>query len=465
MLLALLARDALAVPTLEEVIGTALRVSPTVQMGADDLSIADHSVGVVASSLMPRISASSRDTYRYSSPEKYIFDYSYDGTECDPTGEDPCIPFVVVEGQVVLPHDSWSRSRSLSASQSISVDPVMDLILQRERRVSTTIQVRSEEESLIFDLLSGYTDLQYQRGLVAIYDESLALAEELETAVAGQHAVGEATAIDLDSARLDTAQARLDLLQLHRAVPLSLASLAQSAGIPALEALAVCDFGPPLDAGDELDLSNATSLARLQSSLAQETLTKRSGRLALIPDVSLNAGLSSSGSGEVYGELADDTAFDSWYVGTSLSTTLFDGGASRHQRRSDVASLHRAQVDLDSGQAELVIDDQELAQSLVEIDEEAVLLDVAIEISARDVVATRAQYFEGGQVPLDAYTQARSSHEQLLQQRLALSAERQMLTAMRWISAGHTDALIEGLLGGERALADAERCPSLPALD
>jgi len=465
MSMLLLASAALAEPSLEVVIDTARSASPTAQMGADDLAIADHSIGMVVSTLLPRISASSRDTYRYSSPDKYTFDYSYDGTECDPSGEDPCIPFIVVEGQVVLPYESWSRSRSLSGSQTLSVDPVMDLLQQRQRRVSTEIQVRSEEESLIFELISAYTDLQYQRGLRDITLESIALAEEMEAAIAGQHAVGEVTDLDLDSARQDTAEARLDLLQLDRAIPLSLADMAQLSGAGALASMAVCDFGAPLDVGGDMDVTGATSTARLQSTHDLEALGKQAGWLELVPDLSLSAGVTSTGSGETYDALSDDTAFDSWYVGLSLSTTLFDGGAGYHQRRSNAVSLHRAQVDLASGQESLELDDRELAQSLLEMSEEAEMIAVSIALSERNVVATAARYLDGGQVPLQAYTQARSSHEQLLQQRLAIQAEQQILTAVRWISAGHTDALLDGLFDTEGDLAAAGRCRTLPIQD
>lgn len=465
MSIALMVPTALAGVTLEAVIDTARRDSPTVQMSADDLTIADHTVGMVTSTLLPRISASSRDTYRYSNPEKYTFDYSYDGSECVPTEEDPCIPFVVIEGQVVIPNESWSRSRSLSGSQTLSVDPVMDLLEQRQRRVSTTIQVRSEEESLIFELIGAYTDLQYQRGQEALYTENILLAEEMEAAVTGQHAAGEATDLDLDAARLDTASARLDLLQLNRTIPLSLADMAHTAGIDTLASLSVCDFGEPLDDGSAIDLTNAVTLARLESTLAQESLGRKAGRLDLVPDLSLNGGLTWAGSGELYGELTDATTFDNWYVGASLSTTLFDGGASYHQRRSDAASLHRAQLDLARGQEALKLDDAQLAQALTELQEEAVLLDASVVLAERNVVATRSRYLDGGQVPLDAYTQARASLEQLQLQRLALAAERQELTALRWINAGLTEDLLEALFAADRRSAASDRCHPLSRQD
>jgi len=450
-----------AAPGFEDTVQGARAVSPTAQMGAEDLIMARHRFAQSIARLLPAISASDNYTYRYSNPDLYSFGDDGSGESCDPEADGLCLPFTVIDGQVTIPDNSHSNSLSLSASLPVSAAVITSAMQQKNSQELTELQVLSQEEQLIQQVVGLYGDLQYTVGALVMYEESLALARETLTAVAGEHAVGEATDLDRDQARLDVDDAALTITQINRALPLMLEEIALVSGQEDGDGASVCPFPEDVDTGQPLDISGATSLANALVQLDMDKLDRTSSRLDLLPSLTLMGGLSWSGSGADPAEVSDNFIFNYWYVSGNLSMTLFDGFGGYHSRREAASSLRKTQLDVDYDQQSLDLDDRGLALDLLDLSEDIALTERSIALQEREVQASRALYFDGGQVPFDMYVQSRSLLEQLQLQLLSLRNQQQQLTTSRWASAGQIDALLSQLYDIERANAAAGRCRDL----
>ena len=192
---------------------------------------------------------------------------------------------------------------------------------------TTDITVRAEEEQTLGDLIRSYAELQYQLGADAVYRQQLTLAEELEAAVVGKHAVGEATPIELDRTRLDLEKAQANLATQRTSLPLALETLQVIAGEVGHEQR-VCPFPSSPDTGEELALDTATRLALREQQLGLKRLDLSSAWLGWLPSAAIVGGLSWSGMGEDTATQASGfTTYDSYYVGAQISMTLGSGFA------------------------------------------------------------------------------------------------------------------------------------------
>ena len=459
--LLLLSLPATAAPGFEDTIQSARAVSPTAQMGEEDRIMARHRFAQSVARLFPAVSVSDNYTYRYSNPDLYSFGDDGSSESCDPDVDGFCLPFTVIDGQITLPDNSHSNSFTLSGTLPVSATSITSVMQQKSSQELTELQVLSQEEQLVQQTVGLYGDLQYTVGALVMYEESLALARETLTAVEGEHAVGEATDLDRDQARLDVDDAALTITQIRRALPLMMADLALVSGLDDGEDLSVCPFPGDVDTGEALDISGATSLANAQVQLDMDQLDRTSSRLALLPSLTLMGGLSWSGSGGNPGEVSDNFLFNYWYVSGNLSMTLFDGFAGYHGRREASSSLRKTQIDVDYDRLTLDLDDRALALDLMDLSEDIALTERSIALQEREVEASRALYFDGGQTSFDMYVQSRSLLEQLELQLLSLLRQQQQLTTSRWTSAGQLDVLLRQLYDIEHANAAAGRCRDL----
>lgn len=443
----------------EDVVSHARAHSPTAELAADDLVIADSSYAQSIGRVTPAVSMSDRHTLRHNNPDAYSFDLGTSDCEQDPSR--PCIPFSVIDGQVVEASDTWSNSLSLSVSQPLSVSPFLSVLQNKRMQRLTRLTVQGDDEALVQQLVQQYGNLQFDVGALEIYEASLALALETEAATEGSHAAGESTDLDLDLARHDVAEARLKVAQTERLLPLDLEALVQVAGLDRDTALRVCPFAEdPDDGAAALETTGATELAILEQQVELDRLSRTGERLGLLPGLTLMGGGSWSGSGTDLAEVGESFRFNNWYVGGTLSLSLLEGLGRHFANRSASASLRQSRLSLATQQADLELSDRELALELVSLSEDRALLVRSVELSERNVVATRSLWLEGGE-SFDRYTMARSSLEQTQLQLLSVQQQQQSTMAMRKIQAGHTAALLDHLFTGDGAHAASDRCREL----
>lgn len=449
--------SARAAPSFEDTVRSARTSSPTAQMGEEDLTMARHRVGQSVARLMPQISASDTQTYRYNNPDKYTF--GPDGeAECDPEQGQLCLPLAITDGQITLPENTLSNILSVSGALPVSSGAITGVMQQRLAQQKTQIQVESQEEFLVLDLVNQYAELQYAVGALRMYEESLALAEETLRVVQGKHSAGEATALDLDQAGLDVDEAALAIAQIDRSMPTTLARLSLLSGEDLSPGVQICPFSDNIDTGGSIDLESSTRLTSAALDVRIDRLDRTSARLDVLPTFTVVGGLSYSGNGANMDELFESFIFDNWYVGGNLSLTLFDGFSNRHSRRSAAASLRKTTIDAEQTRRSVELDDQELVLALRDLAESLALSERMLSLQDREVIASRAKYFESGDTTFEAYTRSRSTLEQLRLQHLALQRQQLQVTAQRWVSAGQVDALLDQLYALERAHAGAERC-------
>lgn len=443
--------------TFEETVRAARLGSPTAQMGQEDLTMARHRVGQSVARLMPQVSLSDTFTYRENNPEKYTFSIQ-DYIDCDEEQSILCLPFAITDGQITLPGNAYSNILSLSGGLPISSSSITGLLQQRLASEMTHIQVDSQDERLVIDLVSEYAELQYTVGSLIMYEESLSLATETLRAVEGQHAIGEATLLDLDRAQLEVDEAARSIAQIERALPGTLERLdLLSGGLPE-GTIRVCPFSENIDTGDPLSLESANRLAAAETDLRMDKLRRTSARLGTLPTLTVVGGLSYSGNGADMTELNESFMYDNWYVGGNLSMTLFDGFGSHHARRGAVASTRKSTIDVENTRRSMQLDDQELALKLKDTAEDMVLSARAVSLQEREVAATRSTYFDSGDTTFDVYTRSRSLLEQLRLQHLLLQRQQVQLTAQRWVAAGQVEPLLDQLYARERSHAAAVTC-------
>ena len=459
MLLLWLGLTAGEATTLEESIEFALRQSPTAQMGEEDLAMARHRMGTSVSRLLPSLSLSERQTYRYNNPEKYNYSFHYGGGECVPTPETPCLPYVVVDGQLMVPEAVMSNSLSLSMVQPVAASSVVGVLQQQQGKNLTVLKVRGDSEQLVGQLVNSYTELQYQAALQDILEGSLALAQEMAHAVQGMHAVGESTDLDVDKALLDVDEAQTNLDQLHRALPLYIEEHALLSGLDKDEPIRVCPFLRDPDRGEDLQVEEATKLEMLRTQVKVDRLNRTSSQLSLLPTLYLMGGMTYSGAGEDLDTVrASFYTYDSWYVGGMVSVSLFEGMGRYHSYRSAVSSLRKSRLELETEQSQLDLDDRQMALKLADLAEDEALARRSVDLAERNVVAVRSVYLDGGQTNFESYTQARKNVEYQQQHRLLLQRQQVQTMTMRWLNAGYADALLGRLYLEERQHADNRQC-------
>jgi len=444
--------------TLEEVTQRARSDSPTAIIADADLDLARSRVGSAVSLMLPRVSLSERQTYRHNNPEKYSF--SLDGSAtCEPSSTEPCIPLAVVDGQVTLPDSFLSNSFGLSAVESLSASTMVGVAQQKKAAELTETKVGGDEERLIQELLSAYSDLQYQVGLIAIQQRSIVIATELETAVRGSLTAGTATQLDHDRAALDLEEAVTKLSQLERRMPTYLASYAHTAGLDALSVVRICPLLASPDRGEEGSIEASTQLEALRLQQELDRLSQLSARLTFLPSLNVLGGLSYTGSGEDMDTVrAGMYTYDNWYVAGIASWTLFDGLGRMHRNRSADVSLLKSTVELADTTASLRLQDQQFALQLSDLAEDHALAVRSVALAERNVDAVWSMFVDGGQVTFDAVVTARKLLEGERRRQLSVERQRQQVMIARWLSGGRMSQLLGHVFEEESAFEAAGQC-------
>lgn len=282
------------------------------------------------------------------------------------------------------------------------------------------------------------------------------MANETLGVVRGRFDAGEATALEVDQATIDVDEASLAVTQIERALPAGLDRL-DLLGSPVDQGLLVCPFGAPLDPDTELDLAAATRIAAAETELKLDRVRRTQGQLDVLPTLTVVGGATWTANGETFTDLEESFLFDNWYVGATLSMSLFEGGARHFSNREAAAAVRKREVELILERDTIALDDRDLRHALQDLAREVDLAVRQLDVQRREVEAARAKFFEGGDTSFDRYTQARRRLEQLQVNHLALLRQQQQLTAQRWVHAGHADALLNHLYAHERT-QDREAC-------
>ncbi|MEM6930793.1 MAG: hypothetical protein AAF602_27915, partial [Myxococcota bacterium] len=116
--------------TFEDHVRAARTDGPVAQMGDQDLTIARHRVGQSVSRLLPQISASETQTWRFNNPERYTFSFGSE-EDCDDQTSPFCLPVAIGNGQISLPENTLANSLGLTGVVPISSAAITGVVQQR----------------------------------------------------------------------------------------------------------------------------------------------------------------------------------------------------------------------------------------------------------------------------------------------------------------------------------------------
>ncbi len=430
----------------------------------DDIKMSKARVGSSVSRNLPRISMSNRLNFRHNNPDAYTYYIDIEsGEECTDPESPTCLPIPIpvnIEESFTLPTESYSFSLNLTGYQPIFAPrQVLGAIKASRNLGMTRLRAERDEENLVMSLLIDYTTVQRSLEEEHIYRQSLEMARKMERIVATKLETGQATQLDYDQAVVDRMKAEQKLEQLIPERELDAALMAQDAGLEPGVSMQVCVLAGPPDPGDPLDLSDATSVKLLEQKVKVDKAGKTSAFAGYLPTVGAMGGLSFSGSGTNADEMKSDYMFDNWYVGGSLSWTLFDGFGRFHSSRSASVKLRQTRRDLENERAELRLNDEKYAQKLRYLAAQRDLMERSVALAERNATATMERY-EAGHATYDMVDMALNKLEQQRLQLLGIIQAQWTLTAYRGIGAGQEKVVVERFLAGQ----DLERCTEVRAM-
>ncbi len=448
---------------LDRLLEHARKHGPDMLDAQDDIKMSRARVGSSVARNLPRISMSNRLNYRHNNPDAYTYYIDIEsGDECTDPSAPNCLPIPIpinVEESFTLPEDAYSFSLNLTGYQPVfAPKQVLNAIKSARNLEMTRLRARRDEEHLVLSLLLDYTAVQHNLEEERVYRESVELARKMERIVAARLETGQATRLDYDQAVVDRQKDEQKLEQLGPQRELDAARMAQDAGLEPGAVLEVCVLTGPPDPGDPMDLSEATSVKMLEQKVKVDKAGKSSALAGYLPTVGAMGGLSFSGSGSTFDEMKNDYMFDNWYVGGSLSWTLFDGLGRFHNARSSSIKLAQTRRDLENERTTVRLDDEKYAQNLRHLAAQRALMESSVALAARNVEATMARY-EAGHATYDMVDMALNKLEQQRLQLLAIIQAQWTLTAYRGINAGQEAAVVDRFLAGR----DPERCTEVRA--
>jgi outer membrane protein TolC len=444
-----------------ELVDHAALSSTTAQSVELDARIMRSQVGSSASRLLPNISLSESLTSIQIDSDRYSTEEQTD-EECELERGRPCDPFVMLDGVIAIPATNLSHSVSVTGRQTVwSSSSVMGLLETKKQQQLRDLSGVQELEGQAWELVDAYVDLQFAVDDLALQRRTVELSAQSHAATRASHAAGTATDLDLELAALDERQARVDLAQAERAVPRTLRGLWDTAGYSGPGTQQVCPMMAVTDHGGPLELDGATSLQISERSVELDRLGRTESRLSFLPTLTANGGLSWSGAGDGFDAALEDFGFNYWYVGGSLSWTLFSGLSRYHDNRAATFDVRLADLEHAQELRDLSLSDAEYAADLRDLAEDLELLELEVTLQERSTRATLSRYEDGGQVPLDAVLSAQSGLESLRSQVLSTRRQQVLTMARRWIDAGYTSDLLTALTSSDRVYAAAGRCTEL----
>jgi len=447
--------------TFDDLVAGVTGTGTTAQIVALQDRLARQRVGLSVSRLLPTISLSERVSAQFIDEDRYT-SLEQTAEECEAERGQPCDVLLLLDGYITLPDQTWSNSLRLTLRQPLlDLGAIHGVHQQEQQRRIADLQGRLQMEGEILELVQAYTDLQYDVQRLELQRRSAELSEETLGVVQTRHGIGEATTLELDQAQLDLDQARLELAQAERSLPRTMATLWETAGEPAGGSLQVCPLMAVDDTGQPLELAGATRTELSSQQVVADRLAHADTVLSWMPTISLTGGLAFSGSGATHDEMWKDMGFNYGYVTGSLSWTPFSGLSAYHRLRSAGYELQKGELEHDRDVRELALQDAELAADLLDLHEDALLLEQQVALKERSERSMSSRYADGGQVPYERELQSRSALENARMQLLTKRRQQVIAMAQRWVKAGQAEEFLDLLSAAEGEYASGGRCQEL----
>lgn len=325
-------------PTLERVLASALRQSPNALRASADVLIAEQMEEVARARLRPYVGGSGT----YSAAQE---------RRLDRAGAYPAQKLTYNFG-LTQPLYHWGALRD-----GVRVAQISALIAEKNQAEAMRI--------LILDLRQVFLRLVVEKAGLKRMETMVKLAEEDLRAIESRIESGAAPKAELFGAQLRVEEARLEWERGMEALRFNQAALERLAGIPPLAAEDIPDAIPPLPpmpggpgpwlarfSGDR-DAGGDFRLAALNLQIEQERLNFRITDVNLRPKFNVVTGAMQD-EVSYTGSPADRARIQSFYAGINLTWTVFDGHATRAQRKASLLRTRQIEGERDTRRTEVV---------------------------------------------------------------------------------------------------------------
>jgi len=167
---------------------------------------------------------------------------------------------------------------------------------------------------------------------------------------------GKQAQIAVTKARVDVANAEVDLIKAKNTCSLAKVQMDVAAGIQLSEPLVLTDSLSGMEDSLSLSLTDAIKKAIEQSpeigssrkNMEAQRLLLKATQAAYLPSLNANGGLGWNAASSTSIEGSDFNGKPNWNIGASLSTPIFDGGAIRASVKKAEAAIGKAEAQLDA---------------------------------------------------------------------------------------------------------------------
>jgi len=325
-------------PTLDRILASALQQSPQAIRASVDVLMAEQMEDVARARLLPYVGGGGT----YSAAQE---------RRLDRPGSFPAEKLTYNFG-LTQPLYHWGALRD-----GLRVAQIASLIADRNQAEAMRV--------LVLDLRQVFLRLVVEKAGLKRIQTMVQLAEEDLRAMESRIASGAAPNAELLGAQLRLEDARLELERGAEAMRFNRAALERLAGIPPLAPEDIPDVIPPLPPvpggpgallarfeGDR-DAGGDFRLGALNLQLEQERLNYRIINVNLRPKFNIVTGAMQD-EVSYTGSPADRARIQSFYAGINLNWTLFDGHATRAQRKVSLLRTRQLEGERETRRAEVV---------------------------------------------------------------------------------------------------------------
>lgn len=325
-------------PTLDRILASALRQSPHAIRASADVLIAEQMEEVARARLRPYVGGSGT----YSAAQE---------RRLDRPGSVPAEKLTYSFG-LTQPLYHWGALRD-----GVRVAQIASLIADKNQAEAMRL--------LVLDLRQVFLRLVVEKAGLKRMEMMVKLAEEDLRTMESRIASGAAPNAELLGAQLRVEEARLEWERGTEAMRYNRAALERLAGIPPLAPEDIPDTIPPLPPlpggpesllsrfEEDRDAGGDFRLGALSLQLEQERLNYRIIDVNLRPKFNVVTGAMQD-EVSYTGSPADRARIQSFYAGINLSWTLFDGHATRAQRRVSLLRTRQLEGEWQTRRAEVV---------------------------------------------------------------------------------------------------------------
>lgn len=373
--------------TLRQAILIAVAKSPILASARGDLQLAKASVDLARVPILPNIAGTASTGHEHVSPGSARGTNNGSGGTTFTTTEVTSNSLSVSLAQLLFDGGrTFAAIKSASASQVAFIDTY-----QRDL------------QTVAYNVATAYYNALQAQRTTAVDNETVNQDIVQENLVIAQYRAGQASLVDIATAELPVAQARVALVQQQGVEAGAQASLANAMGIDAntivrpaddastyQQVIATAIAIPTYDKAISQAYLLRPDLSSASQSVKAAQLSVQSAKLGYVPTVTGSTSYGTSSSAP------NGTAFTpSWSIGANLSWPIYDGGSTRAAIEQAEGNLTKSIASYDTAKLGIQLNVKQTLTALISARAALDATQVAYNEAATVLRATQAQYRAG----------------------------------------------------------------------